>query len=133
MKKIFAIAIVAAMLAIPGLALAGDPNQEDTKVVGDDIVIGEDEMKIVSLIEDEGPVVGEDIEIDEDMAKIISIDEDAIPVVGDDIEIGEGEAKIISIDEEPASSLPILPLGIGAGALILLTGGLIYRKRALRS
>ncbi len=130
MKKLFAIAIVAAMLVVPGLALAGD--REDSKVVGDDIEIGEGEMKIVSIDEEVGPVVGDDIDIEDGMAKIISIDEDAIPVVGEDIEVGEGEFKIISIDEEPASNLPILPLGIGAGALLLLAGGLIYRKKTLR-
>jgi len=92
MKKIFAITLIASLLVFPSFALAGD---EDSKVVGEDITIGEDEMKIVS-VEDEA-------EYDESIAYVgLPVDtqaDDGVPVVGEDIVIGEGEAKIVSVDE----------------------------------
>ena len=110
MKKLFAITLIASMLALPGLALA---SSEDTKVVG------EGEVNIVS----------------------VSVDEE-VPVVGEDIEIGEDEVKILTEEEEVPydeiiaySGLPekeknnTLPLIIGAGALVLVAGGIVVKKK----
>lgn len=67
-------------------------------------------------------VVGEDIEIGEDEVKIVSFDENSTPVespiVGEGIEIGDDEAKIVSIGEEiedSSANEEVMPISTKTG------------------
>lgn len=126
MKKIGLIALILTLLFLVQVSVYAEKDKEvpvsreveemadsrsgqSSSVVGEDIEIGEGEVKIVSVdepISEEPaePVVGEGIEVGEGEAKIVSVDEPisedrTAPVVGEGIEIGEGEAKIVSVGE----------------------------------
>jgi hypothetical protein len=152
MKKILCFVLMFTFLVFNTAVLATEDNksktvdntttqEETTKVVGEDIEIGEDEMKIVSVtdedktaVEETDKVVGDDIEIGEDEVKIVSVNDDASKVVGDDIKIGDGEFKIISMpmDESKAGGFNAAYAIIAAGALVIVAGGLIvFRKKRL--
>ena len=132
MRKLMGLLLIICMVAFNSMAFAGET--DNGRVVGDDIEIGEDEVKIVSLEGETGSVVGDDIEVGEGEFKIISINDEDLEsdaVVGDDIEIGEGEFKIISIDEgqedEGKNSL-VWPIAGGSGALLLITAVILLVK-----
>ena len=103
MKKLFMFVLAfAVVLSLSGVAMAEEAAAGDgeDRVVGDDIDIADDEMKIVSIEDDPDRVVGDDIDIADDEMKIVSIDDDSDRVVGDDLELGEDEAGIVSVDDE---------------------------------
>lgn len=89
MKKLFFVIVITALVfSLAGISVAA----ESERVVGDDIEIGEDEVKIVSISDDDGDMPVSD--------EVVFDDPDRDAVVGEDIEIGEGEFKIISLPAE---------------------------------
>jgi LPXTG-motif cell wall-anchored protein len=152
MKKILCFVLMFTFLMFNTAVLATEDNksktvdntttqEETTKVVGEDIEIGEGEMKIVSVteedktaVEETDKVVGDDIEIGEGEVKIVSVNDSDSKVVGDDIKIGDGEFKIISMpmDESKTGSFNMVYAFVAAGAVIVLAGGfIVFRKRRL--
>jgi len=114
MKKLIPLFLVLIfVLSFTGFAYADD----NEKIVGEDIEIGENEAGIISI--EEPDEYSENAKNGEN--NLISA-----PVVGDDISIGEEGVKIISIDNEDEddgspdkrSTLP-LTAGISGGVLAI--------------
>ena len=151
MKKLLAMALIASIVALPGLALAehsrldaadggqaGNPDKQTTSflpVEGDvpaadkDIVTGESEFRIISVEENSpedtsgnAPVAGEDTEAGEDEAKMVSIDT-GLPYT-------KGATYIQRSDASQDGNKTLLFAGIGASSAALAGAGILFgRKR----
>lgn len=117
MKKILALALITvSILIFQSIAFAAE--KDVSAPVGHDISVEADEMKIVSIREEESPVVGEGIEIGEGEMKIVSFEEASnnemeAPISGGGITAREGEARITAIEE---TATPVVGEEIAIGA-----------------